>query len=43
MEEMKKMVYNFMTDERNLDDIQISADALLDTIYLHSTKKGNSV
>lgn len=29
-----KIVYNLMTDERNLDDFQISADALLDTIYL---------
>lgn len=29
MEEVSEIVYNFMTDERNLDDIQISADALL--------------
>lgn len=27
-------VYNFMTDERNLDDFQISADALFDTIFV---------
>lgn len=35
----------FMTDERNLDDIQISADALPDTIYLHSrtAEKGDAL
>lgn len=32
--ENEKIVYNFTTDKCNLDDIQISADALSDTIYL---------
>lgn len=32
--ENEKIVYNLTTDECNLDDIQITADALSDTIYL---------
>ena len=32
--ENEKIVYNLTTDECNLDDIQISADAVSDTIYL---------